>query len=199
MKKHSADHEIVLSSPFKLHDCVSRLRSLARREQWTFTRLSLGDNAYYFTMSGKRHSAVVGYLYRQETSTLVTIQPERNWLLLIFSFLLLLALVPFEFGAFTGLYHYLFQTPAYLSLYSLGTAAVNSVLLALLLTTSVNLLLLCRRVYQKPLEIARTLEASLSDALTDLPAADAWIEEDGELIFFEGMNEGLPESSSQRS
>ncbi len=75
-----------------------------------FTIRPLGDDTYYFTMSGKRHSATVGYLYRQASTTLVTIQQERNWMLFAVLVLGILLLGLVEVKIVTDTYHTVIAT-----------------------------------------------------------------------------------------
>jgi hypothetical protein len=184
MKKQNANNELAFSSPFTLQNCASRLRSLSRRRKWMFTIRPLGDDTYYFTMSGKHHSATVGYLYRQASTTLVTIQQERNWLLFALSVLGVLAFALIDLRTLSEVYRSISQSSL-----TYMMSAVNFFPIAMVLSVeffiTFQLARTARGIFKGAANIAHELESSLTDAIPDLPQSQTFADEDGELMIID--------------
>jgi hypothetical protein len=183
MKKQNANNELAFSSPFTLQNCASRLRSLSRRRQWMFTIRPLGDETYYFTMSGKRHSATVGYLYRQASNTLVTIQQERNWLLFALSVLSVLAFAFIDLRTLTEVYKSISQSS--LNMMSGTNFFPIAMVLSVEFFITFQLLRTARSIFKGAANIAQELESSLTDVIPDLPQSQTFADKDGELIIID--------------
>lgn len=180
MKKQRSNNELAFSSPFTLHNCISRLRSLSKRREWMFTIIPQGDDVYYFTMSGKRHSAAVGYFYRQASNTLVTIKQERNWLLFGLLGLMVLAVGFIDIVTVVNYFRQIFASP---TRYLVGPYLFQvTVVLSIEMFITFHLARLVWRIYKGAAHIAQAIERSLTDAITDLPQTDHFTHEDGELL-----------------
>jgi hypothetical protein len=201
--KHNPRHELAFSSPFMLHNCISRLRSLCKRHEWRLEIHPLDGSDYFYQISTRKYSDASGYLQRQRDGTWVAgTQSGTNWLYTGLMAVCLLAFIP----VWLSLLAVFLKWASVITRYPEGLFSMDSLLsMGLLIFAPLGALSLTRhcllefwRAFQGPAYVGKAISAALNDSITDLPHANALADEDGELVFLEDILASANERSGKQ-
>jgi hypothetical protein len=187
--------EFVFSSPFTLYGCISRLRSKskARDAKFNFYMENIDSETYFFrlTQRGWLPSTITGYMQRDGNHTLITGSGGVNWIPFLVTLTIGILLTFYQWQNVRAIFGE--------AVFMLLTESPLIIPFALIFLLP-QIILLCgfigllRRFAFGHHTLAKQMEHTLVDVMTDLPNVNAVSDEDGELVLIEA----LPEEQEER-